>query len=469
MKITFVYPGLELTGRYKDVIKGVTLPPQGLCQLAAVTRELGHETTIIDAMVLSLDVEATVAEIKRQAPDIVGISSTTMQIMMVGELSRRVKEELPNVTVLLGGPHVTVTAEETLERLPAIDIAFIGEAEKSIENFLAVFPDGDLSAVNGLAYRRDGKFFQTAPQGLIANLDDLPFPAWDLLPDLRTNYQQSVARIDRIPTASITTSRGCPYECIFCARNVFGRSYRGHSVEYVMRIVDFFRETAGIRSIAFEDENFVVLRDRLEAICNEFIKRKLDLPWSCAARVDLVDADTLALMREAGCTSISYGIESGCQKILDNLGKGLKLEGIERGIKLTKAAGIRPRGYFIIGNPGETKETIQETMDFVKRVPFAEVQMSFMCPFPGTELHDSASEYGEFDNDWSKLNIWTPVFLPHGWTQDMLEAESKRFYRQFYFRPGPILRYGLRALRQGNLSKYVKDGWTIFKFILKKN
>jgi len=132
------------------------------------------------------------------------------------------------------------------------------------------------------------------------------------------------------------------------------------------------------------------------------------------------------------------------------------LDGIEQGIKLTKAAGIRPRGYFIIGNPGENKETVQETIDFVKRVPFAEVQMSFMCPFPGTDLNENATEYGEFDNDWSKLNIWTPVFIPHGWTREMLEAESKRFYRQFYFRPGPILRYGARALRQGNLSKYIK-------------
>ncbi|HNW93810.1 MAG TPA: radical SAM protein, partial [bacterium] len=289
----------------------------------------------------------------------------------------------------------------------------------------------------------------------------------DLLPDLRLHYQQSVARIDRVPAASLSSSRGCPYRCIFCARNVFGVSHRAHSAPYVLRMVDYLIEHYGVRSLAFEDENFVVQRDRLTAICETFIARKLDITWSCAARVDLVRADDLALMRRAGCTSISYGIESGCQRILDNLGKGLKLAGIERGIALTNAAGIRPRGYFIIGSPGEDLASIQETIDFVRRVPFAEVQMSHMCPFPGTELYATAAQHGTFANDWSKLNIWTPVFVPRGLTREELVREHKRFYRAFYFRPRPILAYALRALHPAYFVKYVRDGLNVLRFILK--
>ena len=307
----------------------------------------------------------------------------------------------------------------------------------------------------------------TAPRALIKDLDTLPLPAWDLLPDLRTHYQQSVARVDRVPAASLSSSRGCPYRCIFCARNVFGISHRAHSAPYVLRMVDYLVEHYGVRSLAFEDENFVVQRDRLQAICQAFIERKLDVTWSCAARVDLVRADDLALMRRAGCTSISFGIESGCQRILDGLGKGLKLDTIERGVALTRAAGIRPRGYFIIGSPGEDLASIRETIAFVRRVPFAEVQMSHMCPFPGTELYDTAGRHGSFDNDWTKLNIWTPEFVPHGLTRAQLVREHKRFYRAFYLRPRPIFAYLLRALHPAYFCKYVHDGLTVLRFILK--
>ena len=173
-------------------------------------------------------------------------------------------------------------------------------------------------------------------------------------------------------------------------------------------------------------------------------------------------------MKEAGCTSISYGIESGSQRVLDILGKKLRVEKIREGVKNTIEAGIRARGYFIIGNPAETLESIKETQELIMNTPFSEVQMSFMTPFPGTDLYDTATQYGEFNNDWAELNIWTPNFIPKGLSKEILISEEKRIMRKFYFRPKIIAQFLRRALSPSCFFKYCRDGFTILKFLIKK-
>lgn len=467
MNIVFLYPGIYLSGSYKDVIKGVTLPPQGICHLAAVTREMGIDTSIIDAMALQLSKEEVLDEINKKSPNLLGISSTTMQINAAHEIAISVKKSLPNCVILLGGPHISAVPEETMKRFPSFDIGFIGEAELTIKEYLT--GNKQLSEIDGLIFRKGTELIKTNPRSFIKDLDELPLPAWDLLPNLGKHYQQSVARVDRIPAASITTSRGCPYHCIFCARNVFGSSFRGHSSGYIIKMLDFLISNYNIRSVSFEDENFIATRVRFREICEELIKRNYRLKWGFAGRVDLLNKEDIILMKRAGCTNISFGIESGSQKILNILNKGLTLDKIVRGIQMTTKAGIRARGYFIMGSPGETLETIQETIDFAKRTPFAEVQMSHMCPFPGTDLYKTATEYGTFDNNWEKLNIWTPVFVPDGLTGEILRSELKRFHKEFYFRPKIIFKYMKRVLKLQNTLKFIRDGFTILKFIIKKS
>jgi len=202
-------------------------------------------------------------------------------------------------------------------------------------------------------------------------------------------------------------------------------------------------------------------------ICKALIRKKYDLKWSCAARVDMVQEENLKLMKKAGCTSISFGIESGSQRILDILGKNLKLEIINKGITMTGKMGIRARGYFIIGHPAETIESIEETKDLIKKLPFSEVQVSFMTPFPGTELYDTANKYGTFNNEWTKLNIWTPNFIPHGLTKDILMVKQKQMMREFFFRPKIIMRFLLRMADLRNFLKYYRDGMTVFRFLVR--
>ncbi len=468
-KFVLVYPNIILKGIYKDIIQGVAVPPQGICQIAAMLRKKGHKVKLIDALVEALSINEVVERITHDSPDFVGFSSTTMQIYSAHKIAEEVKKKLSQVKTVIGGPHVSALPKETMQRLSFFDYGFIGESEHAITEFLDAFSNGkQFNNVTGLVYRENGIIKVNPKREFIANLDDLPLPAWDLLPNLAENYQQSVARVDRVPAASVTTSRGCPCKCIFCARNVYGISYRGHSDEYVIKMIDFLIDNYGIKSISFEDENFTANKKRLRAICKRLIEKKYDLTWSCAGRIDMVNEESMYLMKKAGCTSISYGIESGSQRILDILGKKLRVEKIREGIKNTIKAGIRARGYFIIGNPAETFESIKETEKLIMDLPFSEVQMSFMTPFPGTDLYDTATEYGEFNNDWAELNIWTPNFIPKGLNKEILKAEEKRIMRKFYFRPKIIAKYLKRALAPKYFFKYLKDGVSVFKFLLKK-
>jgi radical SAM superfamily enzyme YgiQ (UPF0313 family) len=469
MRFVLVYTPVKIEGVYEDIIKGVAVPPQGICQLAGVIRDFGEEVYLIDALVENLSEDDTFNKIISLNPDFVGFSATTMQILHAYRCARLIKEHDQNINVWIGGAHISACPEETMDRFKEFDLGVLNEGEMTVKELLRHYKDGasSLDNINGIIYRNNGKLVKTNPRAFINDLDSLPLPAWDLLPDLRYNYRQSVARIDRLPAASLTTSRGCPCKCIFCARNVYGRSYRGHSAEYVLRMIDFLVERYGVRSVSFEDENFTVNKQRIIDICEALICKKYDLKWSCAARVDMIQEENLKLMKKAGCTSISFGIESGSQQVLDLLGKNLKLEVINRGIAMTEKMGIRARGYFIIGHPTETLETIEETNDLIKKLPFSEVQVSFMTPFPGTELYDTASKYGTFNNEWTKLNIWTPNFIPHGLAKDVLMVRQKQIMREFYFKPRTIMKFLLRMMNLRYFSKYFRDGMIIFWFLLK--
>jgi radical SAM superfamily enzyme YgiQ (UPF0313 family) len=237
----------------------------------------------------------------------------------------------------------------------------------------------------------------------------------------------------------------------------------------MIRMIKYLIEEYQIKGISFEDENFVIYKKRLMEFCNSLIEERIEITWDCASDVNAVDSQLLSLMRRAGCWQINYGIESGSQRILDFIKKGTTLERIKSALRMTRDAGIVTKGYFIIGHPTETSESIQETIHFIKRLDLDVFQMSYMIPFPGTELYKIADRYGEFNNDWDYMNIWTPLFIPTGFTKKQLEKESKRAYREFYFRWKPVFIYLKRVLKGSNFAKFLKDGFKILKFLLGKD
>ncbi|GAF69972.1 unnamed protein product, partial [marine sediment metagenome] len=350
-----------------------------------------------------------------------------MLISTAARIAKGIKAKNKDIVTIVGGPHITVLPEQVMSSYPDIDIGVIGEGEITIAELLeSIKRNTSLDAVKGIVFRSNGNLKITEPRPFIKDLDALPLPAWDMLPDLLKHYQQSASRIDRLPCMSVATSRGCPFKCIFCARNVFGNVTRAHSADYLIRMAGHLKKEYNIKSITFEDENFVCFRKRLTEFCQRLIKEDLDITWDCCSHVSGVNPEILDLMKKAGCWQINYGIESGSQRILDFIKKGTNLRTIERALKMTRQAGMITKGYFIMGHPTETLESIQETIDFIKKIDLDIFQMSFMVPFPGTELYDIGSQYGECRIDWDKMNIWTPLYIPNGLTEEDLKRESKR-------------------------------------------
>ena len=326
-----------------------------------------------------------------------------------------------------------------------------------------------MGGVKGLVYRHDGAARLTAKRPYIENLDTLPMPAWDLLKGFPERYQPPLMSYKELPVASMVTSRGCPFQCIFCDRSVFGNRYRCYSADYVIKMIEELVERYGIRHIIFYDDLFAASGARIKTICEEIMSKKLNISWTCDSRVNTVTPETLALMKKAGCWEIAYGIESGSQKILDLVAKGITLEEIEKAVRWTHEAGLKVKGLFMMGHPLETRETIKETIDLAKRLPFDIINISKFTPFPGTEIYKDAHKYGQFSPDWKKMNAMNFVFIPHGWTEKELDWEYKKAIAKYYWRPQKLLSLLSAILKDpAGFKRLLIAGWDVMMFFILK-
>lgn len=445
-KIIFVNPPFTVWDSETPLPKTLenTLPSFGLCCLAAVVREKGHVPSIVEAGALQLTLKETLNSILKQRPQIVGFRASTASLNNAALLAKAVKEHDAKIVTIIGGPHITAEPVETLSRFPQFDLAVIGEGEETIVELLNVIERIRLEAhegfkdVAGIAFRHGNEIIVTAKRPYIKDLDRLPMPAWDLLEGFPDRYQPPLLSYKALPVASMVTSRGCPFQCTFCDRSVFGNRYRGYSAAYVTGMIKHLVSVYGVRHLLFYDDLFAASESRLNAVCNDMIASGLNLSWSCDARVNAVSEKTLALMKKAGCWEIAFGIESGSQKILDLVAKDITIEQIQTGVRLTHEAGIKVKGLFMMGHPGETRETIRETVELATRLPFDIINISKLTPYPGTELYRDAAMYGTFDPDWDRMNSLSFVFVPHGFTREALEAEYRMALKRFYWRPGKM-------------------------------
>jgi radical SAM superfamily enzyme YgiQ (UPF0313 family) len=440
---------------------GSTEPSFGLLSLAAVARQAGATVKVIESSARGLDPELTLKEILEFSPHCVGFSATTSDIIPISALAARVKTVLPQVLTLIGGCHVTALPEETLNAFPALDLAVLGEGEETLREVLGRleagdhFPDG----IAGTA-RRAGTVVRRYPaRDLIANLDTLPLPAWDLLEGFPSLFKPSPSRIRRWPCASIVLTRGCPNQCKFCDRSVFGNQCRAYSPEYAVSLVRDLYDRYGVRELLIEDDTFVIVKERVREFCERLIQEKLKISWSCLGRADRVDPDLLRLMRRAGCWQMSYGIESGDPEILKAMCKRLDLDQIRQAILWSRKAGLRTKGFFIVGFPGETLDSLERTRRFACSLPLDDITVMQMTPFPGSELYSLADQAGMFDRDWRKMNIVNTVFVPHGLTQEGLESARSRLLRDFYFRPEVLWRQALHIGGHPRLWKAAVSGF----------
>ncbi len=462
-RIVFVSPPLTFEERYGSLGKGgADMPPIGLLYLGAVCKNAGYETFFIDASCPERPIDFVIREIFSLKPSFVGISATTVAIASANRLAKKIKEVAPYVKIILGGPHISTVPMETMKRYTSFDIGIIGEGEETILEVLeALSNKTSLNNVAGIIFRKEQELIQTIPRRFIANLDSLPYPAWELLPPLHI-YKLSATRFQNQPTASLITSRGCFGSCTFCDVGVFGRKVRGHSAEYVLNMIEQLLNGYNVKSLIFNDDTFVYDKQRLELICKGIKERFNSIPWSCSSRINMVNPEILEMMRDAGCFQIAYGIESGVPEILKQINKKITLEQIRRTILWTERAGIRSKGYFIIGFPNETIETIQRTIDFAVSLPLSDFQMTFLTPFPGSEIYKLAKDAGEFDDDWEHMNMWDIVFVPHGLTKEYLIRKRNEAFRRFYLRPRIFANYAILMLKKPKFIPLLFNDFTSF-------
>lgn len=446
-----------------------TQPSFGLACLAATAIQAGTETCIVEAAAQDLSIEQTLKEIMDFRPNIAGISATTVGISAAWELSNRIKKISPDTLIIIGGPHVSALPQESLRECASVDITVIGEGERTLEDILRRFPEGHpaLHGILGTAERRNIDIVVNEPRSLISDLDDLPLPAWSLLKGFPCAFRPSPARIKRWPCASVVFTRGCPNKCTFCDRSVFGQHCRAYSPAHAVEIVKDLKNNYGVNEILIEDDTFIISKKRVEEFCRRIIEDNIQISWSCLGRADRVDLDLLKLMHKAGCWHISYGIESGDPEILKTVNKNLNIEQITNALKWSREAGLRTKGFFMVGFPGETPQSIEKTICLVRHLPMDDISVMQLTPFPGTELYAVAKKYGTFNPDWQKMNALNTVFVPSGFTTDQLNEARQRIFKAFYLQPKVLFRHAIHLLLSPSLIIHAMSALsTFFKVII---
>ncbi len=446
MKILLISPPIEQTfGSImpKKLEEGLDfLPPLGLLYVAAaIEKEAVHQVQIIDAQVERLNIEALQAEIKKREPDVIGMTAMTFTLLDVIATIKAAKKINPEIKIILSGPHAIIFPEETIA-IKEVDFLVLGEGEKVIGRLLSnINNPSELKKIRGLVFRDKGKIVNTGQADFIENLDALPFPARRLTP--YKNYFSVVSA--RRPVTTMFSSRGCPYQCLFCDRPQVGKKFRPRSAKSVVSEMQECQEL-GIKEIFIYDDTFAVDRQRVLDICAEIKKGGVDISWDIRTRVNTADEEILKALKEAGCQRIHYGVEAGTQKILNVLRKGITLEQVRRAFALTKKIGIQTAAYFMIGSPTETRQDILQTINFMKQLNPDYAQVAITTPFPATDLYKLAQAEGVIRGDpWREFaKNPAPNFTPPIWEKELSRQELlellKKAYRAFYFRPSFIIK-----------------------------
>ncbi|MFC1909075.1 B12-binding domain-containing radical SAM protein [Chloroflexota bacterium] len=430
-------------------------PPIGLALIAAVMERAGHQVTILDANALGLQPEDLPSLITRT--DIVGLTAMTPTVSTAISVARHLKQANPGLPIILGGAHATLLPEETLAVAPQIDIIVRGEGEQTIVELLdALEKKLSLRNILGITYRDNGKVIKTNARATISDMDSLPFLAYHLLPLSR--YKPHPPHGRAAPFATIITSRGCPYHCAYCSKPIFGNKFRPQSPQRVVDEISYLFERFNTREIAFYDDVFTLNKERAHAIADGIIKKGIKIFWTCETRVNLVDKELLSHLKQAGCYAVAYGIESASPEMLSILSKNISLEQVVEAIRITREVGLQAIGYFMIGSPGESRQTIIDTIDFAKKLQLDFAQFSVTTPFPNTELYDLYLKEGHEAIPWESLvysgtdSQMSPLFTSSQLTRDDLKHWARHAYRDFYLRPSYIWQRIRRISSLGDLK-----------------
>jgi len=450
MKILLINPSLlqATTGQYKKTLekeRGI-YPPIGLAYIAAILEKNEHQVKIIDC-----DAEENYGEKIKETlevfkPEIVGFYAMTWNFALANKMAGEIKKDYSGIITVLGGPNVTTMPEVSLS-FDNFDFGLMGEGEetvielfKKIENKINI----DFEKILGLVYKKEGRIIVNPPRPLIQNLDSIPFPARHLLS--MEKYSDIFTKNQRFST--IFATRGCPFNCTFCDRkNRMGRNWRFRSPQNIVQEIRQVIDEYGIREFMFFDDNLIVDKTWAYQLMAEI--KKLGIIWECRERVDMVDEPMLRAMKEAGCYRIRFGFESGSDEVLNTLKKGITRQQSLACARLCKKIGIEIFGYFIIGAPGETPQTIEQTIDLALKINPSFALFSKMILIPGSEIFEYALASGQITKDyWEKFIRGEEMNGAPSLTKEKLSEKeiagyvqeaNKRFYFRFRFMAAKIL------------------------------
>lgn len=391
-------------------------PPLGVTYVAAAFAAAGAEVKILDYIVSRYTPEKLKAELDAFHPDAVGATSVTLNFYGAADIVRTAKRHNPDIITMMGGPHVSFDAENTLAAYPEIDLIVRGEGEQTIAELTPRLKDRKTWAgIKGITFRQNGHMVATPQREFIADLDTLPLPARHLLPLSR--YQALGYPI------SIITSRGCPYSCIFCqGRRMVGNQVRKRSA---VKIVDEIEQilSYGINRINVADDLFASDKARVKEVCGEIQKRGLSFTWSAFARVNTVDLETLQTMKDTGCDSVSFGVESGNPEMLRRIRKKITLDQVRQAVRLCNEAGMLAHTSFMVGLPGESPETLEETKQFAASLGSL-YGYHFLAPFPGTTVREEVDQYDLeiLTDDWSRYDANSAIVRTSSLSPEQINA-----------------------------------------------
>jgi len=424
MKIVLVRPNYN---------SHIITPPLGLGYLSSYLKISGIETVIIDGLRERLELRRMVGRILDLKPDAVAITCLTAFYKEVVLLSRELKKN--KIATIIGGQHPTFLPYQTLVESQA-DYVVCGEGEIPLlelvrKNLCNDHIQGVYSLENLKNERQDIMKSQ-----IVENLDELPFPDWAQMNPKSYTQAPHGAAIKGFPIGVMITSRGCPYECTFCASPKFcDRKIRFRTPENVVGEIEYLIKTYKVKEIHFEDDNLTLNVENVKKLCRLLIEKKIKINWACpnGIRADNISPGLIELMKESGCYYFAYGIESVNPQILKNIKKRESIETIERAIEISCGAGISTQGFFIFGLPGETATTIEEDINFAVRSGLSRAQFIILDVLPGSELWDTLR--GKFIPNWEKESFREPEWLPEGITREQLLAAQSNAFRKFYLRP----------------------------------
>ena len=456
MRIVLVYPPMPI------VTTSLT-PPVGLAYIASVFIENNIEVKVVASDAEGLDVDRTVSKILEYSPDIVGFSISTPALNNSLKIIRQIKERKPDIIILSGGPHPTLFPDDFIKS--KTDFVVRGEGENTVSEFCGYLKGSNtLDSIKGFSYVKNGIITHNPDRELIEYLDSLPLPTWDLFPlsTFKSDFRKNKF------TLPLVTSRGCPSQCTFCYKGIFGNRFRVNSPERIIKELEILIDKFKIEEFAIIDDNFTADAKRAAMTCDLMIAKNISIPWTLPAgiRVTSVTKELMDKLRSAGCYRVAFGIESGNQEILNSVKKGISLEQVRKAVKVTKGSGIEVIGYFMIGNLEETEETINQTITFAVELDPDYAQFTKAIPYPGTAMYTQLKNEKRLKSDtWDTYDYFLKkqqLFNHKNLSDDVIDAKITQAYKAFYYRPKYILNY-LKKI--GSIRDVINLAKNTFKFL----